>query len=132
MAKCGIDTDSILVAQPTTGEEAFGIARGLMKAGVGVVVLDSIAGLVPSAVMEPAKTKNSEEEFSYNPMAWQARFINTSLPRLLPNLQEGSAFVAINQMRTGLGKVALDTMPGGLAQTFFAHFLLQVRRVGGL
>ena len=132
MAKCGIDTDSILVAQPTTGEEAFGIARGLMKAGVGVVVLDSIAGLVPSAVMEPAKTKNSEEEFSYNPMAWQARFINTSLPRLLPNLQEGSAFVAINQMRTGLGKVALDTMPGGLAQTFFAHFLLQVRRVGWL
>lgn len=65
-------------------------------------------------------------------MAWQARFINSSLPRLLPNLQEGSAFVAINQMRTGLGKVALDTMPGGLAQTFFAHFLLQVRRTGWL
>ena len=132
MAKCGVDTDSILVAQPTTGEEAFGIARRLMQAGVGVVVLDSIAGLVPSAVMEPPKTKNSEEEFAYNPMAWQARFINSSLPRLLPNLQEGSAFVAINQMRTGLGKVALDTMPGGLAQTFFAHFLLQVRRVGWL
>lgn len=132
MAKCGVDTDSILVAQPTTGEKAFGIARRLMQAGVGVVILDSIAGLVPSAVMEPAKTKGVEEEFAYNPMAWQARFINTSLPRLLPNLQEGSAFVAINQMRTGLGKVALDTMPGGLAQTFFAHFLLQVRRAGWL
>ena len=132
MAKCGVDTDNILVAQPTTGEQAFGIARRLMQAGVGVVVLDSIAGLVPSDVMEPAKTKTAEEEFGYNPMAWQARFINTSLPRLLPNLQEGSAFVAINQMRTGLGKVALDTMPGGLAQTFFAHFLLQVRRVGWL
>ena len=132
MAKCGVDTDAILVAQPTTGEQAFGIARRLMQAGVGVVVLDSIAGLVPSAVMEPPKTKSAEEEFSYNPMAWQARFINSSLPRLLPNLQKGSAFVGINQMRTGLGKVALDTMPGGLAQTFFAHFLLQVRRVGWL
>jgi len=132
MAKCGVDTDSILVAQPTTGEKAFGIARRMMQAGVGVIVLDSIAGLVPSAVLDPAKTKTVEEEFSYNPMAWQARFINSSLPRLLPNLQEGSAFVAINQMRTGLGKVALDTMPGGLAQTFFAHFLLQVRRVGWL
>ena len=132
MAKCGVDTDAILVAQPTTGEQAFGIARRLMEAGVGVVVLDSIAGLVPSAVMEPPKTKGAEEEFAYNPMAWQARFINSSLPRLLPNLQNGSAFVGINQMRTGLGKVALDTMPGGLAQTFFAHFLLQVRRVGWL
>ena len=132
MAKCGVDTDNILVAQPTTGEKAFGIARRLMQAGVGVIVLDSLAGLVPSAVMEPAKTKASDDEFAYNPMAWQARFINTSLPRLLPNLQEGSAFVAINQLRTGLGKVVLDTMPGGLAQTFFAHFLLQVRRAGWL
>ena len=132
MAKCGVDTDNILVSQPTTGEKAFGVARRLMQAGVGVIVLDSIAGLVPSDVMEPAKSKTSEDEFAYNPMAWQARFINSSLPRLLPNLQEGSAFVAINQMRTGLGKVALDTMPGGLAQTFFAHFLLQVRRAGWL
>ena len=132
MAKCGVDTDNILVSQPTTGEKAFGVARRLMQAGVGVIVLDSIAGLGPSDVMEPAKSKTSEDEFAYNPMAWQARFINSSLPRLLPNLQEGSAFVAINQMRTGLGKVALDTMPGGLAQTFFAHFLLQVRRAGWL
>ena len=68
MAKCGVDTDKIVVAQPTNGEDAFTIAREMMQLGVDVIVLDSIAGLVPTTVVE--------EEFSYNPMAWQARFIN--------------------------------------------------------
>ena len=63
-------------------------------------------------------------------MAWQARFVNSSLPKLLPNLKNGSAFIAINQVRSSMGPVALDNMPGGLAQAFFAHFLLQVRRKG--
>ena len=124
MAKCGVDTDKMVVAQPTNGEDAFTVAREMMKVGVDVIVLDSIAGLVPTTVVE--------EEFSYNPMAWQARFINSSLPKLLPNLKNGSAFVAINQVRSSLGPVAIDNMPGGLAQTFFAHFLLQVRRSGWL
>jgi recombination protein RecA len=122
VAKCGVDAEKILVTQPTNGEEAFERVREMMVAGVDVIVLDSIAGLVPTAVVE--------EEFSYNPMAWQARFINSSLPKLLPNLKNGSAFVAINQVRSSLGPVAIDNMPGGLAQTFFAHFLLQVRRSG--
>tara|TARA_Y100000310_G_scaffold345435_1_gene464999 strand:- start:7225 stop:8163 length:939 start_codon:yes stop_codon:yes gene_type:complete len=122
MKKCGINTDKIVVAQPTNGEDAFTIAREMMQVGIDVIVLDSIAGLVPTVV--------AEEEFSYNPMAWQARFINSSLPKLLPNLKNGSAFIAINQVRSSLGPVAIDNMPGGLAQTFFAHFLLQVRRSG--
>ena len=122
VAKCGVNAEKIIVTQPTNGEEAFERVREMMVAGVDVIVLDSIAGLVPTAVVE--------EEFSYNPMAWQARFINSSLPKLLPNLKNGSAFVAINQVRSSLGPVAIDNMPGGLAQTFFAHFLLQVRRSG--
>ena len=120
--RCGLDTAKILVAQPTNGEEALDIVREMLIAGVDVVVLDSIAGLVPTTV--------AEEEFSYNPMAWQARFINYSYPKLLPHLRHGSALVAINQVRSSLGPVAIDNMPGGLAQTFFAHFLLQVRRNG--
>ena len=120
--KCGVDTNNILLSQPTNGEEALDTVRDLMQSGVDVIVLDSIAGLVPTTV--------AEEEFSYNPMAWQARFVNSSLPKLLPNLQHGSAFVAINQVRASLGPVAIDNMPGGLAQTFFAHSLLQVRRKG--
>jgi recombination protein RecA len=121
-AKCGLDVENILVSQPSSGEKALETVRKLMDAKVDVIVLDSIAGLVPEAVME--------EGFDYNPMAWQARFINTSLPRLLAHLKEGSAFVAINQVRSSMGPVALDAMPGGMAQTFFSHFLLQVRRKG--
>ena len=124
VVKCGVDAEKIHVAQPTNGEEALEIVREMMLAGVDVIVLDSIAGLVPTAV--------AEEEFSYNPMAWQARFINSALPKLLPNLKNGSALVAINQVRSSLGPVAIDNMPGGLAQTFFSHFLLQVRRSGGI
>jgi len=121
-AKCGIDVENILVSQPSSGEKALETVRKLMDAKVDVIVLDSIAGLVPEAVME--------EGFDYNPIAWQARFVNTSLPRILAHLKEGSAFVAINQVRSSMGPVALDAMPGGMAQTFFSHFLLQVRRKG--
>ena len=124
MAQCGVDTSAIAVMQPTNGEEALNTIRELMDRGVDVIVLDSIAGLVPTAV--------AEEEFSYNPMAWQARFVNQSLPKLLAHLHHGSAFIAINQVRASLGPVALDNMPGGLAQGFFAHFLMQVRRHGWL
>ena len=122
MAKCGVDVINTLVSQPVNGEEAMDIIRELMQVGIDVIVLDSIAGLVPTAVVE--------EEFSYNPMAWQARFVNSALPKILGNLKDGSAFVAINQVRSSIGPVALDNMPGGLAQSFFAHFLLQVRRKG--
>ena len=120
--KCGVDTSRVIVSQPTDGEEALDTVRDLMQAGVDVIVLDSIAGLVPTTV--------AEEEFSYNPIAWQARFVNSSLPKLLPHLQNGSALIAINQVRAAMGPVALDNMPGGLAQTFFAHSFMQVRRSG--
>jgi len=120
--KCGVDVDNTLVSQPINGEEAMDMVRELMQMGIDVIILDSIAGLVPTAVVE--------EEFSYNPMAWQARFVNSALPKILPNLKKGSALVAINQVRSSIGPVALDNMPGGLAQSFFAHFLLQVRRKG--
>ena len=81
MAQCGVDTSAIAVMQPTNGEEALNTIRELMDRGVDVIVLDSIAGLVPTAV--------AEEEFSYNPMAWQARFVNQSLPKLLAHLHHG-------------------------------------------
>ena len=122
MEKCGIDTTNILVGQPSTGEEAFEIMREMMQQGLSLIIVDSIAGLVPSAV--------HEESFSYNPMAWQARFVNQSIPKLMPHLKEGAALVLINQVRSSLGPVAIDNMPGGLAQTFFAHSLIQVRRDG--
>lgn len=122
MKKCGVDTDNIIVAQVTTGEEALALIREFMKDGVDLVVLDSIAGLVPENVQD--------EDFSYNPMAWQARFINQSLPRLISPLRYGSALIMINQVRSSIGPVSLPNMPGGMAQEFFSHVILQVRRHG--
>ena len=122
MQRCGIDTTKIIVGQPESGEDAMDTVRTLLDASFDVVVLDSIAGLVPH--------KNLEEDFSFNPMAWQARFVNSSLPKVLPSLSNGGALEAINQVRSSIGPVALDNMPGGLAQSFFAHALLQVRRKG--
>ena len=121
MAKCGVDTSKVIVSQPSTGEEAFDIIKESMMASVDVIVLDSIAGVVPAAV--------ADESFDYNPIAWQARFINSSIPKLLPNLKRGSAFVVINQVRASMGPVA-DDVPAGKAQTFFAHFMIEVRRKG--
>lgn len=122
MEKCGIKTDNVMVSQPATGEEAFDIIKVMLSSSVDVVVLDSIAGLVP--------TQLHEEGFSFNPMAWQARFVNSSLPRIFPYLKEGSAFIAINQLRSSIGPSAADNVPGGMAQSFFAHLTLETRREG--
>ena len=122
MAKCGVDCDNIIVAQPTTGEETFDLIKTLMQSKVDLIVLDSIAGIVPAVLQD--------EDFSYNPMAWQARFMNQSLPKLMPYLKHGAALMAINQVRSSLGPVSLEAMPGGMAQTFFSHFILNVRRRG--
>lgn len=123
MKKCGIDTDNILLSQPTSGEEAFTLIKNLMEDGVDLIVLDSIAGLVPSAL--------GAEDFSYNPIAWQARFVNQSFPRIMSSLKYGSTLIAINQLRSSLGPVDfLDSLPGGKAQAFFSHLVLEVRRAG--
>jgi len=122
MEKCGIDLDNILVSQPTTAESTFDLISTLMENSVDVIVLDSLASLVPSAV--------GEADFSYNPVAWQARFINSALPKLLPLLRHGTALVAINQFRSGIGPVANQNFPGGVGQEYYAHFILQCRRAG--
>ena len=122
MTECGVDINKLVVYQGSTGEKAFEATRKLMQAGIDLAVIDSLAGVVPSNVLN--------EGFDYNPMAWQARFINQSMPRLVDELHHGTALVAINQVRSSMGPVSLDTMPGGMAQVFFAHMILQVRRAG--
>jgi recombination protein RecA len=126
MGRCGVDNTKILVSQPTTGEEALDHVREAMLEGFEVIVLDSIAGLIPSAISEEV----AKGDFAHSPMAWQARFVNSSFPKLFPYLQHGSAFVAINQVRASMGPVALDNMPAGQGQVYFAHSILQVQRKG--
>lgn len=126
MARCGVDNKKILVAQPTTGEEALEHIRQGMLEGFEIIVLDSIAGLIPTAIAKEV----GKGDFATSPIAWQARFVNSSFPKLFPYLRHGSAFVAINQVRASMGPVALDNMPAGQGQAFFAHSILQVQRKG--
>ena len=127
MAKCGVDQSKILVAQPTNGEDAMAHVREGLAAGIDIVVLDSIAALVPKDMTKEVEQGN----FGYSPMAWQGRFVNSSFPKLFPYLENGSAFIAINQMRQSIGGIRpTNTWPGGQGQTFYAHAMLEVRRDG--
>tara|TARA_R100000152_G_C6774225_1_gene201898 strand:- start:12 stop:962 length:951 start_codon:yes stop_codon:yes gene_type:complete len=118
--KNGVDTSKIIVLQPANGEEGLNLASSALQEGVDIVVIDSFAGLVPASVQD--------EEFGYNPMAWQARFLNSALPKLLTHLKHGSALVAINQLRSNVGRVTYNNMPGGIGQQFYTHLQLEVRR----
>jgi len=122
--KCGVDVERLGKVRPTTGEEAFNMARTGLSLGY-LVVIDSFAGLIPTA--------NLEEDFSYNPIAWQARFLNMGIPKLFYEFEKnGGTLVAINQLRSSMSKYKSDTMPGGEGQVFLAHLILGVRRGGWL
>ena len=118
----GVNTEEVLVSQPESGEVAFDIIRELMRAKIDLVVLDSVAALVPTAL--------NEENLSHSPMANRARMVNDGISRLMSNLGGGTTLLFINQLREGIGPYAQDVTPGGMAQTFFAHIILQVRREG--
>jgi recombination protein RecA len=119
--KCGVDPDLLLASQPKSGEEAIEIARVVMEAGVDLVVIDSIAGMVPAAELS---------DFDKHPMGFLARFVNDSLSRLMSRLQHGSALICINQQRSAIGPVAIKDMPGGKGQVYWNHLMLEVRRAG--
>ena len=119
--KCGVNPDLLLASQPENGEAAIEIARAVMEAGVDLVVIDSIAGMVPAAELA---------DFDKSPMGWLARFVNDSLSRLMSRLKHGSSLICINQQRSAIGPVAIKDMPGGKGQVYWNHMMLEVRRAG--
>ena len=118
--KCGVDPDTIYLSQPDSGEQAFDVMKWWAQQGFDLIILDSTAGIVPLKILN--------EEFSYNPMAWQARFLNQSLPKFIGQLRQDTAFVMINQVRSSIGPVALGNLPGGEGQKFYAHMMIRVTR----
>jgi len=119
--KCGVNPDLLLASQPASGEAAIEVVKSVMEAGVDLVVVDSIAGMIPSAELS---------DFDKHPMGWLARFVNDSLSRLMSRLKNGSALVCINQQRSSIGPVAIKEMPGGKGQVYWNHMMLEVRRSG--
>ncbi|MCG8583300.1 MAG: recombinase RecA, partial [Pirellulales bacterium] len=126
--KLGVELDSLLVSQPTSGEEAMQITEMLIKSNaVDVVVVDSVAALVPRAELEG--------EIGDSHVGLQARLMSQSLRKLTGAISKSKATVIfINQIREKIGVMfgSPETTPGGRALKFYSSCRIDVRRIGQL
>ncbi|HTO53226.1 MAG TPA: recombinase RecA [Myxococcota bacterium] len=124
--KLGVSVEELLVSQPDTGEQALEIADMLVRSGaVDIVVIDSVAALVPKAEIEG--------EMGDQHVGLQARLMSQALRKLTGNLARSNAcLVFINQVRMKIGVMFgnPETTSGGNALKFYASVRLDVRRVG--
>ncbi|MBA4421190.1 MAG: recombinase RecA [Anaerolinea sp.] len=124
-AKCGVNVESLLISQPDTGEQALEIAETLVRSGaVDVVVIDSVAALVPRAEIEGDMGDAS--------MGMQARLMSQALRKLSGFInQTKTAVIFTNQLRLKIGVMFgnPETTPGGLALKFYASVRLDTRRI---
>ncbi len=122
---CGVNLDSLLISQPDTGEQALEIAETLVRSGaVEIVVVDSVAALVPRAEIEG--------DMGDATMGMQARLMSQALRKLsgaISQTKNGCSFY--NQLRQKIGVMFgnPETTPGGLALKFYASVRLDTRRI---
>jgi recombination protein RecA len=123
--KLGCDTDALLVSQPDTGEQALEIADMLIRSGaIDVVVIDSVAALVPRAEIEG--------EMGDSHVGLQARLMSQALRKITGALsQTKTTAIFINQLREKIGVLfgSPETTSGGKALKFYASIRLDVRRI---
>ncbi len=123
--KCGVDVDNLYISQPDTGEQALEIGETLVRSGaVDVVVVDSVAALVPRAEIEG--------DMGDATMGMQARLMSQALRKLSGAIkQTNTAVVFTNQLRQKIGVMFgnPETTTGGMALKFYASVRLDVRRV---
>jgi len=124
--KLGVDIDNLLVSQPDTGEQALEITEILVRSGaVDVIVIDSVAALVPKAEIEG--------EMGDSHMGLQARLMSQALRKLAGAINRSrSSVVFINQLREKIGVMFgnPETTTGGRALKFYASVRLDMRRIG--
>ena len=124
-ARCGVKTEDLLISQPDTGEQALEITETLIRSGaVDLVVVDSVAALVPRAEIEGDMGAAS--------MGMQARLMSQALRKLSGALsQSNAALIFTNQLRQKIGVMFgnPETTTGGMALKFYASVRLDVRRV---
>jgi len=126
--KLGVNLDDLLISQPDTGEQALEIADMLVRsASVDVVVIDSVAALVPKAEIEG--------EMGDSLPGLQARLMSQALRKLTANINRTNTLVIfINQIRMKIGVMfgSPETTTGGNALKFYASVRLDIRRIGGI
>ena len=122
---CGVNVDELLVSQPDTGEQALEITETLIRSGgIDVVVLDSVAALVPRAEIEG--------EMGDSFVGIQARLMSQALRKLTGAVsRSNTALVFTNQLREKIGVMFgnPETTPGGRALKFYASVRLDIRRI---
>lgn len=126
--KLGVDLNSLLISQPDTGEQALEIADTLVRSGgVDVLVIDSVAALVPKAELEG--------EMGESHMGLQARLMSQALRKLTGSISKtGCMVIFINQIRQKIGIMFgnPETTTGGNALKFYASVRLDIRRIGAI
>ena len=122
---CGVNVDELLVSQPDTGEQALEITETLIRSGgIDVVVVDSVAALVPRAEIEG--------EMGDSFVGIQARLMSQALRKLTGAVsRSNTALVFTNQFREKIGVMFgnPETTPGGRALKFYASVRLDIRRI---
>ncbi|NMB93455.1 MAG: recombinase RecA [Flexilinea flocculi] len=127
-AKLGVNINNLYVSQPDTGEQALEICETLVRSGaVDVVVIDSVAALVPRSEIEGDMGDSS--------MGMQARLMSQALRKLSGAInQTKTAVIFTNQLRQKIGIMFgnPETTPGGLAMKFYASVRLDIRRINSI
>ena len=123
--RCGIDKDELLVSQPDTAEQALEISEYLVRSGaIDVVVVDSVAALVPKAELEG--------DMGDTHVGLQARLMSQALRKLTSAIsRSNTAFIFINQIREKVGVFfgSPEVTPGGRALKFYSSVRIDLRRV---
>jgi len=123
-ANCGVNVDDLLISQPDAGEEALDITEALVRSGaVDVIVIDSVAALVPRAEIEG--------EMGDAHVGLQARLMSQALRKLAAAIgKSGTAVVFINQLREKVGIIFgnPEVTPGGRALKFYSSVRIDLRR----
>ncbi|OPX40994.1 MAG: recombinase RecA [Desulfobacteraceae bacterium 4484_190.3] len=127
-AKIGVDADSLLISQPDTGEQALEIAEVLVRSGgLDVLVIDSVAALVPRAELEG--------DMGDAQMGLQARLMSQALRKLTGSISKSKTTVIfINQIRMKIGVFFgnPETTTGGNALKFYSSMRLDIRKIGAI
>ncbi len=126
--RLGVDLEEMLVSQPDTGEQALEICELLVRSNaVDVVVIDSVAALIPRAEIEG--------EMGDTHVGLQARLMSQALRKLTGAISKSNTVVVfINQLREKIGVMfgSPETTPGGRALKFYASVRIDIRRIGGI
>jgi recombination protein RecA len=126
--KLGVDIDNLLVSQPDTGEQALEITAGLIQCGaIDVVVIDSVAALVPKAELEG--------EMGDSHMGLHARLMSQALRKLTGAVSRtNTCLIFINQIREKIGVMfgSPETTTGGRALKFYCSVRVDIRRTGAI